>query len=69
MDNKYISNVSYNGNVLYIKDAEAREVMLTVSDKGASNGVATLNSNGHVPSAQLDSASTSICQDIVDELE
>lgn len=38
------------------------------SEMGVASGVATLDSNGQVPSSQLLNASTTTCQDIVDEL-
>lgn len=38
------------------------------SEMGVAGGVATLDANGHVPSSQILSASTTTCQDIVDEL-
>ena len=38
------------------------------SEMGVASGVATLDANGHVPSTQILNASTTTCQDIVDEL-
>ena len=38
------------------------------SEMGVASGVATLDANGHVPSSQISNASTTTCQDIVDEL-
>ena len=38
------------------------------SEMGVANGVATLDTNGHIPSTQISNASTTTCQDIVDEL-
>lgn len=38
------------------------------SEMGVAGGVATLDVNGHIPSTQISNASTTTCQDIVDEL-
>ena len=56
MANKYISQIAYNSQTLLLKDSEARSVMVTISEKGSPNGVATLNSNGVIPNIQLPSS-------------
>lgn len=52
---KHISKIAHGSDVYYIKDTEARSALIDKAEKGAANGVATLDSGGKVPSSQLPS--------------
>lgn len=52
---KHISKIAYGSDVYYVKDIEARSALIDKTEKGATNGVATLDATGKVPSSQLPS--------------
>jgi len=52
---KNIAKIAHGSDVYYLKDSEARQSLIDKTEKGAANGVATLDSSGKVPSSQLPS--------------
>lgn len=52
---KYIAKIAHGSDVYYVKDTEARSALIDKTEKGAANGIATLDAAGKVPSSQLPS--------------
>lgn len=50
---KYITKLISGETMYYLKDTEARTNLIDKTEKGAANGVATLNASGIIPDSQI----------------